>query len=297
MSSSSSHRHHHRRSASNGKRVGSLILAFLIFIAVFNMSLAVCMRTVITNPNVLAGIFTNRVYVTSLYDDVLQYAYDTCEKCSIPKDSADEVISYNAINTVIKAYAVGNICTSEEYTATTYQDKLEELQSALKESTDKMLKKYGLKTDTDQESGAQMFAAMVTEYTEKRMTFDYMQQIQYLVSIGKVLSIVMMVASALITLILMLILFSIETKAYLRLRFLTYPAFASALLYFVLVGGGLLVRATKHLYIYPQYLADALLRYVDISILGVFVTGLVMFVIGMLLLAIVWRIKRNADSL
>lgn len=115
-------------------KIGCYRQAFSFVCAVFGYSCAQldCFyQSRLCRRQKYASIFTNEKYVQSLYGDVKQYAYDMCAQNGIPTDSVDEVITYDAVYNTVNAYAVGNFDNSQDYTKTTYEDRISELNTQL----------------------------------------------------------------------------------------------------------------------------------------------------------------------
>lgn len=111
--------------------IGRHFLSFVLFLVIAALSLTVFIRVDCVDGKKYASIFTNEKYVQSLYGDVKQYAYDMCAQNGIPTDSVDEVITYDAVYNTVNAYAVGNFDNSQDYTKTTYEDRISELNTQL----------------------------------------------------------------------------------------------------------------------------------------------------------------------
>lgn len=277
----------------NGQKIGRNIVAFFLFLSIAALSLSICAKVSFINSERYAEIFTNQQYVNSLYSDVKQYAYDVCDECSIPEDSIDEVITYASIYDIEEAYALGNLTNAPQYTQTTYDDRITELKENLAQSTSDMLEEYKLDIDKNQSDGANTFAMKICDYIRSKVEFQYMDKLETLSNLGKTVSVVMIVIFSISTAVLALITFSIGNKKYRGLRAIAYSFNASAILNFGFVLAMQIIKQVKTLVIYPTYLCDSVMNFVNSSILSVAVSACLSLGISLIIAASVWKLKRN----
>lgn len=293
-SHSSSHHHH-----SSGKRKYDEyrglrnFFSFFLFLSIAALSVSSCIKTVFVNPKILADIFTNREYTYAVYTDVLEYAKDMCLECNIPADSVKEVITADSVGNIQNAYAEGFITDNPKYTETTYIDLIDELNKDLVSSTDKMIKSRHLKTAENQSGGAQDFADKITAYLTKVTVFEYINALKTVSNIGNTAALVFIVLSVILTVVFALLVYSLASKIYRAIRSICFSVFGASLLNVLLVLFVQIVKLCKDLVIYPSYLCDSVLRYVDICTLSVLFSAAALFTLGMVLTAFAWRLRRN----
>lgn len=276
-----------------GQKSGRNIVAFFLFISVVALSLSVCAKISFVNPEKYAEIFTNQKYVDSLYNDVQQYAYDICEECSIPKDSVDDVITYTSIYNIAEAYALGNLTNAPQYTQTTYDDRITEFKENLAQSTNDMINDYKLDVDGNQSEGVNSFALKISDYIRSSVEFKYLDKLQAVENLGKTVSVVMIVVFTISSAVLALITFSIGSKKYRGLRAIAYSFNASAILQLGFVLAMQVIKQVKTLVIYPTYLCESVMRFVNSSILCVAFSACLSIGISLIIAAAVWKLKRN----
>jgi hypothetical protein len=284
-----------RKSTADSKKqmIARNIVAFFLFLSIVALSLSVCAKVCFVNPTRYAQIFTNQKYVNSLYEDVLQYSYDLCDESSIPYDSVDEIITYNNIYNIDEAYAYGNLTNEPQYTQTTYDDRITQLKNDLIESTTEMIKDDKLDTDSSVSNGVNEFSINISDYLRSKVEFAYMDKLQTVINFGKTISVVLIVIFALSTIILALIAFSIGNKNYRGLRAIAYSLNASALLQFGFVIAMLIIKKVKTLVIYPTYLCDSVMSFVNSGIISVTTVACILIGISLVVATVVWKLKRN----
>ena len=294
MSSKHHHHHHSSRRDSKGTQFFRNSMAFLLFVSISLLSVSVCVKAVVLNPNEFAKIFTDKDYVNALYLDAKQYAYDVCEECSIPTDCVDEVLTFSAVYDINEAYALGSLTDSEQYNATTYVNRIDDLNSKLANATKKMLREYNIEISEGQKSsGIKSFSDKITDYVKNIIEFEYLEKLQTTVNLSKAVLIAVMAVSIILILIFTLILFASSSKKYRIFRAVAYSFIASGLLDFTAVLGVAIVRMTKELVVYPTYLCDAMMKYVVDSTNVFIMSGLASFVVAIALMTVVWKLKRD----
>jgi hypothetical protein len=290
----SSTRHHSSSTADTKKQMISRnIVSFFLFISIVALSLSICAKVCFVNSDKYAQILTNQKYVNALYDDILQYSYDVCDESSIPRDSVDEIITYTNIYNIDEAYAYGNLTNVPQYTQTTYDDRITQLKSDLIDSTTQMIKDNKLKVDSSRSEGVNSFALKISDYVRSKVEFKYMDKAQTIVNFGKTISVVLIVIFTILSVVLALVTFSIGKKNYRGLRAIAYSFNASAILQFGFVLASLIIKQVKTLVIYPTYLCDSIMSFVNSSILCVTVSACISIGAMLVIATVVWKLKRS----
>lgn len=294
MSRHSSKHHHSSTTDSNSTKLLRNVLAFFLFMLISVLTVSVCVKTVVLNPNEMAKRFTSQEYVNSMYLDAKQFAYDLCDECSIPRESVDEDLTFSAIYSINEAYAVGSLSVSDQFTQTTYKNLLDDFNKSLSSSVSESLKKDGIEINSYQQSnGVAELSQRITDYVTSVVEFEYMEKLQTLTNMGKAVLLTVIIASTILSVLLALVVFSIGKKRYRGLRAVAYSFIASAIFDFVLVLGVEIVKMTKTLVIYPTYLRDMAMQYVADSTLAFVGAGVTALFTSLIIMTVVWRLKRN----
>lgn len=287
--------HHHRHATHESKSVKfwKSFLAFLLFLSLSVTSLSVCARLVMVSPQSLIKLFTNEAYVAALQQDVKEYAFDVCDASTLPHECVEDAISFGTIYQIEKAYIAGSLDADEEFTATTYQDYIAKLGETLQETTAAVMEKQGLVAEESVTDGLDRFAQRITDYVAERVEFPLMSQLQVAVNVGKIGTTVSSIVFAVLSLLLTLIILTFKTKKYRSLREIVYALLAASLLDLSLVAGVALVGAFKDLVLYPAYLTQAVMAYIGGCVLSVGMAAAVLFVIALILMTVIWKVKRD----
>ena len=273
--------------------IGRHFLSFVLFLVIAALSLTVFVRADCVDGKKYASIFTNEKYVQSLYGDVKQYAYDMCAQNGIPTDSVDEVITYDAVYNTVNAYAVGNFDNSQDYTKTTYEDRISELNTQLAQKTEDMIRQYKINTADNANKACKKFSNNICDYLKKQVVFEYTNQLQTVSNIGKIVLSVIAAVLAVGGAVLFAIIYTMGSKKYRGLRAISFSFIASGILQLILILGVQIIKTMKQLVIYPKYLCEAVLDYVNLCELHVLISACASFGVAIVLIALAWKLKRD----
>ena len=131
------------------------------------------------------------------------------------------------------------------------------------------------------------------EYLTKRVEFALMSQLSGVLNMARTAGLAAGIGFAVFSLLLLLVIPSIGTKTYRSLRDVAYALSAAALLDFALVAGVKVLEQFKSLVIYPLYLSDAVMKYVYSCLQYVCLSGTILFMLSLMVITVIWRIKRN----
>lgn len=290
--SSKHHKHCHSSSVSETKSMSITrkVLAYFLFVSLLVLSVSTCTKTVVLNQNEIAQVLTDKQYSNELYLDAQQYAYDLCDNCSVPREVVDNALGFSAVKDINDSYIYGNLCNDERYTNTTYQEKLKSFNDALFESVKEELKANNINFNNSQ---IKTFSQKIVDYLTKIIEIEYISQLQTITNVGKAGLIAMIVISAIFVLIFAGSILSIGKKKYRSVRAISYSFITTGIVDLIFVIGVEIVKKTKELYIFPTYLCESAMRYVEDS-KNVFVgASMAAFVVAIILVTVAWRLKRD----
>ena len=268
-------------------------MAFLLFIAVTAMSLGITAKAAPVNKNKVADVFVNYDYVTALYDDVNTYAHDICKRNNVPASAVEDVLTFDAVNDIDRAYILGTMSLDEQYSQTVYMDKLDDLTAKITQSVNTTVEQNGLQYAAGQENAAADFAGDITAYLQKRMTFPYLEKMQTYVNLFSTAAVVTSIIAAVLTVAFALIVITLGSEVYRNLRSICHATLGAAAICFATSGAYAAVKRAKELFLFPAYLNDSIMRYLDSSAGAVTLTGAILLTASFALMALVWKMKSD----
>lgn len=286
----------HRQGETIAQKRARRILAFFLFLTFSLLSLSLCVRFAFVSKNAILSAMTSDAYVSGATKSAVDYSHDLCDECGIPYDSVDKNVNYDIIYSIQKAYYGGILNSSAEYTDTTYQDYIQNLGKNLKKSTLSMLSEQNIETAADKEKAVDKFVGNITSYVTEITEIPYAGMLKTLVTVGGIAALVAAAVFAVIALVLILIIVSIGSKIHRALREIAFSLYAASLLNILLVGGVEIVKLFKTLVLYPLYLGEAVMNYVNGCLVSVGWSSFALFLCGAVLTSVVWIINKNENS-
>ncbi|MGN0531213.1 MAG: hypothetical protein ACI4IN_00205 [Eubacterium sp.] len=267
--------------------------SFILFICLVLLSVSICVRAYIVNPNTYIKVFSGQDYVTSLCDDTKQYATDMCSRYYISNELVNDAVVYDDVYNVNKAYITQALLPDDG-------DNFEITANAEKEFSTNIYNSYAKWYDADgisltakQKAGLRTFADQVADYTVKRAQLPFAGQLTQFVDVCTRILMILIVVSAILTLTFGIKLYTTGRTKYRSIRSLAIAFESAALVDFLLVIGVEFVKSTKNLVLYPSYLCEAIMSYVNRSQQIVGLAGMVLFAISLVLIGDVWYRKYN----
>ena len=305
--SSKSHHHHsssekskkksHRKKKTNIEHSKlKVVFSFLLFVSIFATAIFAGLKITVLNENRVAEVFTDREYVDALYNDILDYSKDACMKCGIPTDSVKEVITFKNINDIQTAYVNGVLNMDERYTDTSYLNRINKLNARIEKATLNMIEDKGLTVSEKQKDlGVKTFSAEIASYIKSSVEFEYISNVQSWLNVSSPIINVGIALFAVLALAFFLLAISIEGKNYRSLRPVVYSFTGASMLTLILIAFVGIVSLFKDLVIYPTYLCDSIMRYINSCTLTYLFEAFLLFFTGVVISALVWRLKRNNE--
>lgn len=272
---------------------GHYLLSFLLFIMLSVLSLSICFKAYIINPNTFSNMLTDRQYISALSDDIQQFASDECAKCYIADDFVGDVVNYDTVYNLEASYVHSALGTSNGYSDDAYQSNVDSFQDKLEKAIKAEVKQEGVAPAI--KDGSTRLAQKITDYAKSKTEFVYIDKLQTMLNLSNALVTTVIVISAIASAIIAVVLFFKHSKRYRSLRLILFSVQATALFDFAMVLVVAFVRIIKDLVIYPTYLCSAIMSYVGASMLVVSLSGVVMLLVSLILITIIWRLKRGND--
>ena len=297
-SSNSSHSRSHSSSqqTSKGKRFARAFLAFVLFLVLSALCFSVCARVTYIAPKKVAEIFSNHDYAQGVTEDARGYAHDICLASGVKEDTLDGVINYESMSRLQKAYGYGIYADTEDYTETTYNDILEDLQRSITAEFESAVKKQGIAVSPNVDKGSAKAAEALIKYIRSITEFRYSEEVKTIVTIGKNATLIAIIVFAFLAVILALIVVSIGSVRYRAMRMLVHSLNATGLLGVIVIIGVKVVEHFKTLYIFPMYLRESVLRHIDSCLYTTGYASAICFLLALVLASIIWKMNRNKNG-
>lgn len=269
-------------------------LSFFIFIAAVIVSLCINCFATIANPNALVDSFCSREVVEALRDDITLYTEDLCLKNSLPDDFIKETVTYDSTVLLQKSFISGKLGASADFNENAFDSYLEDFKQDMIKNINEMIDEKNVRVDSNvSDDAVDVFCSDVAKYVDSRINLSYIYNVAQGINIMHKLATVLFVLFG-VSGIAAIVYMSLKGgKTYRVIRHLSYSALGASLVGFADATIICIVKATKNLVIYPTYVAQAFLNYVNMSVKSIMVSSLCLLTVFFLLITVVWKIKRN----
>lgn len=271
-------------------------LSFFLYLCVTFAALCTVFLSVTANPNTFIKEFTNPSYVANVKDDISQYTRDLCLENSVPDDFIDTTITYDKIYNIENAYIYGELGSSQEFTTESYTGLLSRFKDDVSASVNDMVNSQGIKIEKSvKDTAVDTFAQQITDYTAKATRFGYIRQLKSFCDLSKTVCSIIVTACLIASIGLVIAIFSGTSRKYRATRSLAY-AFSSASVMNLIVAVAIyIVKTTKNLVIYPTYLVDVFLKWVDDSLNSVLTCAGILAIIFVAFACVTLKMKRDSQ--
>ena len=282
---------------SSSRRKKRTVLSFLMYLLISVSVICVGFLSVGSNPNTFIKEFTNNTYVENVKADAVRYTQDMCLQNSIPDDFIDDVITHNRIMTLQKAYIVGELNENDEYNKNTYEGLLTKLQEDIEVSVSNMVSEQKIKIDSSvKDTAVADFSKQITEYIEKIIHFNYISQLRTYCDTANMLCKILLCVCSIGIVCIALMLSMGTSRKYRASRAVAYSILAAAIMNTILFDSVAIVKETKKLVIYPTYLVDVFMNWVDDSLAYLLASTGFLVVLFVAVTAITWMLKNNSKQ-
>lgn len=265
-------------------------LSFVLCVLMVALSLSVCTKTVFVNASYLEEKLTSFSYVNSYRENVITYASDCFLKNGIPDDNLNNVITQEKANELAENYINSILKVKAGITSDTFSQTVEGLKSSL----NKEIKQQISSTDyTYNEETAQKTADRIADYAREQLSIPGVSYIETIVNIGSVASTAVAVLTAVFIAVLVVIIFFVGAKRYRSIRAIGISFMSAGFFDLILSLIVIIISKVKCVDIFPLYLRQAFMSYVNGSIGAVALSGGILLLVSLAFITLVWKMKRD----
>lgn len=281
----------------SSRRKKRTVLSFLMYLLISVSVICVGFLSVGSNPNTFIKEFTSNTYVENVKADAVRYCQDMCLQNSIPGDFVDDVITHNRIMSLQKAYITAELNSTEEYNKSTYNGLLTKLQEDIEASVGNMVAEQNIQIDPSvKKTAVADFSKQITDYIESVIHFNYISQLRSYCDTANMFCKILLCFCVIAIAVIVLALNFSTSRKYRASRAVAYSILAAAIMNTILFDSVAIVKDTKKLVIYPTYLVDVFMNWVDDSLAYLLASTGFLVVLFVAVTAITWMLKNNSKQ-
>lgn len=288
-------RSHGRHTGAEGK--GELAAKYILSLL---LSLFLCaviaftgLRACVLNPKYIAGAFTSYEYNQQLCGYIKEFASDKCLENGIDSSAAD-VITYEKTEKINASYILkqfGLDSTGEYDDYSVYADAVcTEFEEQV------LLSLKAAKADAEDEQVLNKIKAVsgeINEFILKSVGSGRLDEAVQIIELSELALTVLIAVFCVLSFVLSLIIYFIGSKRYRALRFIAYSAGSAGVTGLITSFAVFLKIRNLDLAVYPKYLMSAFNAHLSNSLAGFFAVSAAMLLIYIILISIVWKMKRK----
>lgn len=257
------------------------VMSFLLAGVISVLSIAVCFNAQFLNRDKIEKYFNNYEYVCALRDNVLAYAQSVYDRNGLDASSLGDILSYNAVKEAADNYSGRYIGERVGYEEDAYLKSISKMMELIREDA---------ASQTGEDGAARLETALnsIGSYFENEITLDGVEHLDTVLNVGVTASYAVIGVSLFFFLFIVLILLFLgerrhRSKRAVSISFLTAGLFQMCLAVIVFA-----ISRLKRFDIYPVYLFEQMMRYVDNAAACAAFSGFCAVFISMVIACAVW---------
>lgn len=272
-------------------------LSFVLYLCIAMCALCFEFVSVTANPKTFVYEFTNSTYVENLRSDIAQYTKDLCAVNSISDDFVDNLITYDNIYKIENAYISGEFVSTQEFSQDAYSGLLDQLKENVATSVANVVKSENITVEkTVKNTAIDEFADDVADYAGEVIQFGYARQVKDFCDLSKTVCSILIAVCGAIGIGIIISLFKHTSRKYRATRNIAYSLLASAVMNLIVLVAVAVIKATRQLVIYPTYLVDVFIRWLNDSMCALAIGSFALVVLFAVFACVTWKLKHDSKQ-
>lgn len=265
------------------------ILSFIFAAVISTVSIACCFSASFLKPENVEKSFTSYNYTDGVRQNLLTYVDSYYQKSGFDTDKLGEIISYDAVKEAVTNYAGCYISQRVGFVEENYIQSIDKMIDGIKED---MLVQIKLTRQNNNEAMLNTALTSIKNYFTSEIAVKGSDKLSAVFNIGRPVMYAIIGAGVFLFVFITLILYFLGEKKYRSLRAITISFMTAGLFDICLAVIVLVISRLKKFDIYPIYLYDEFIRYVNTCIGTVVVAGFLCIMLSFIAAAITWK-KKN----
>lgn len=262
-----------------------VFLSFVLSVIIATLSVGVCFTVDFLDASKLEKYFTGYAYTDGVRNNILTYSKGLYLKNGLPDDELENIISYNAVKSVVDNYAGHYVSSRVGYDEDAYLNSIEEITENIR--TD-IAEQVAATNQNENADALNKIVKSINNYFTEEVKIKGAEHIETLLNIGIPAGYGVIGVCSFFFIFIVLILFFLGERRYRSLRAISISFFTAGLFEICLASIVLIISQIKKFDIYPVYLYNQFMEYVYNCIGAVMLTGFVTIVIGVAVAAVTW---------
>lgn len=279
------------------RRKARTVLAFVLYLCIIMCALCVEFVSVTANSKTFAKEFTNSVYVENMRCDIARYTKDLCQASSVPDNFVDNLITYDNIYKIENAYVSDEFASTREFSSDAYDGLITQFKENVAKSVDNVIKSNNISIDKSvNDTAVDDFAQNVADYAGKVTQFGYVSQVKDFCDLSKTVCSIIIAVCGAIGIGVIVSLFKRTSMKYHATRNIAYSLLAAFIMNLIVLAAVAVTKATRQLVIYPTYLVDVFIRWLNDSMCALAIGSGVLGILFVAFVCFTWKQKHDINK-
>lgn len=261
------------------------VLGFVLSAVIAALSVAICANAVFLNEKNIEKRFTCYEYVSAVRNDVIEYTKSVYDRNGLDKSNIDSIITFEAVDEVAENYAGHYISFRVSYDESSYLASIKTVGDEI--ADDIAVQVTNSNQQFNQETASEIVSS-INDYFDDAVSLTGVSYLETVLNIGTPVCYIIIGVCLFFFVFITLILFFLGEKRYRSLRtisisFLTSGIFEMCLAFIVFV-----ISRVKTIDVYPLYLSQQLMKYIDECIIVVVISGAAAVMVSVAVSAVTW---------
>lgn len=267
------------------------ITAFFLFIFLVLSSITITAKREIVSAKKIVSYFTSVEFVSGVRQNVIDYADDMLiQGGESDRAMLERVISYDIVEQIVTGYYDFLLRSKDGYSQQVEFQAVEQLRINLKNEVKAELDKKGI--DYTQ-ANLDEFIDKVSSFATDEIELHGSDKIKTVLNLLSIVINVVMAASLVVSVLLGVVLFFIGKTRYRSIRAISISLISAGLYDILLALMIKIISVARSVDIFPIYLKNAFMDYVNNGIFSIAIAGCLLLVISILVSTVVWKLKRK----
>ena len=267
-----------------------IILSFILSVVIATIGVAVCVNSSFLDGKNIEKHFTSYEYVSGVREDVISYTESVYDRNGLDKSNIYDIITFEKVSEAVQNYTGHYISSRIGFDEDTYTNTIDGIVDVLSDDIDVQVKKSGQAYDAE---SAKRLTDSVNSYFVSAVDITGVSYIETILNVGVPISYAVIGIGVFFFIFITLILYFLGERRYRSLRAISISFWTSGIFEICLAVMVFVISRVKKFDVYPIYLSEQLMKYVDGCLGMVAVLGLMLIVVAISTSAAAWLSKRN----
>lgn len=268
-------------------------LSFVLSVIISILTVAVCFNTSFLDTAKIEKRFTCYEYVCGVRESVIRYTEGIYDRNGLEKDNISTIISYERVKNVTDNFAGRFIAERVGYDEDSYIKSIAEICADVSDDISEQVRRTN---QNESKTSLGVLMQSLHDYFERQVNVIGISKLATVINLGVPASYAVIGVSVFLLVFIVLILYFLGERRHRSVRAIAISLLTSGLFMLCLSFIVFIISRVKTIDIYPLYLSEQLMNYVDSCIGTVTFSGIILLVLALAVSTLAWIKKINGKG-